>query len=447
LEQAEEQSRSDKSIDSIEAFKKAAEYFERAVQVFEEQTEKAQNPEEKENAIELREASVRRKGYCIARTNLEEARVHDRKGNHAESADKYASAATILEEMYQTTTTETDRKEAESVALMCRAWQKMKLADGRASPELYRSASEIFLKAKEHSAKDTTALLASGNSAFCKALEHGTSFEETKSRNDLTKAKQFLESAANYYLKAGFDNASLWTNATEILFDAYNYMLGAEAVVDLEKKNKAYLLAEKCLERSAGLYETAGFIGKRDEVLKMVDKVKEKSEFASSLGELLAVPSDASSTRIISAPDLNTEEPVGLLRFETAFIQGNLIVHKSEVAVGENLDLEIQIANLGKNPAFLLGVKEIVQEGFDLMGKPEKSLVVGDFLDLRGKRMAPLESEGMKLTLKPKRKGEFVFTPKIEFMDEAGGHKYFQLEQLKVTVKELGIRGWLKGPD
>ena len=447
LEQGEGLSRSDNCTDSIEAFKKAAECFEEATQVFEEQTEKAQNLEEKEKAIELREASVRRKGYCIARMNLEEARVYDRKGKHAESAEKYGSAATMLEEMCETTTIETDRKEAESIALMCRAWQKMKLADGRASPELYRSASEIFLEAKEHSAKDTTALLASGNSAFCKALEHGTRFEETKSKDDLSKAKQFLESAANYYLKAGFDNASLWTNATEILFDAYNYMLGAEIEVDLEKKNKAYLLAERCLDRSAGLYETAGFIGKRDEVLKMAEKVKEKSEFALSLGELLAVPSDASSTRIISAPGLNIEEPVGLLRFEPAFIQGNLIVHKNEVVVGENLDLEIQIANLGKNPAFLLGVKEILPEGFDLIGKPEKCLVLGEFLSLKGRRMAPLENEAMKLTLKPKRKGEFVFMPKIEFMDEAGEHKYFQLEQLTVTVKELGIRGWLKGPD
>lgn len=447
LEKGEDLSRNDNSTDSIEAFKKAAECFEEATQVFEEETEKTQNLEEKEKAIELKEASIRRKGYCIARMNLEEARVYDRNGNHAESADKYGSAATTLEEMYETTTIETDRKETESVALMCRAWQKMKLADGRASPELYRSASEMFLKAKEHATNDTTALLASGNSAFCKALEHGTKFEETKSKDDLSKAKQLLESAANYYLKAGFHNASLWTSATEILFDAHNYMLGAEIEVDLEKKNKAYLLAERCLERSAGLYETAGFIGKRDEVLKMVEKVKEKSEFVLSLGELLAVPSDASSTKTISAPSLNIEEPVGLLRLEPAFIQGNLIVHKNEVAVGENLDLEIQIANLGKNPAFLLGVNKIIPEGFDLIGKPEKYLVLGELLSLKGRRMAPLENEAMKLTLKPKRKGEFVFMPKIEFMDEAGEHKYFQFEQLTVTVKELGIRGWLKGPD
>jgi hypothetical protein len=47
--------------------------------------------------------------------------------------------------------------------------------------------------------------------------------------------------------------------------------------------------------------------------------------------------------------------------------------------------------------------------------------------------------------LKPKKKGKFVFTPKIQFMDEAGEYKSCELEQVTVTVKELGIRGWLKG--
>ncbi len=52
----------------------------------------------------------------------------------------------------------------------------------------------------------------------------------------------------------------------------------------------------------------------------------------------------------------------------------------------------------------------------------------------------------MKLILKPKKKGDFIFTPKIEFMDEAGEYRTCDLEQVTVIVKELGIRGWLRGP-
>jgi len=288
--------------------------------------------------------------------------------------------------------------------------------------------------------------LASGNSAFCVALEHGTRFEATREKDDFLKAKQFLDSAANYYLKAGFDNASLWANAAEFLFDAYNYMIAAETETDPEKKAKTYLLAEKCLERSAGLYETANYTGKRDEVLRTLDKVREKREFASTLGELVAAPSDASSTRVLAAPGMTVEEPVGLLKFERAFIEANLITRQRELVVGENLSMVVQFANLGKNMAFLTRLEEIVPEGFELVEKPEKCVADDGMLNLKGKKLAALETEEMKLTLKPRKKGKFTFTPKILYIDEAGERRSCELEQVTVTVKEMGIRGWLKGP-
>ncbi len=446
LEQAEDWSRKESNVESIGAFKKAAELFKEAKEAFDRQIEKIQNLDEKEKAIELSKASILRKDYCLARSNVEEAKIYDRKGDHVESAEKYDSAATIFDKILKAMGTGIDRKEIRAFAFMYRAWQKMKMADGRASPELYRESSELFLKAKEHSTKNKTVLLASGNSAFCKALEHGTMFEEKREKDDFSKAKKFLESAANYYLKAGFENASIWTSATGILFDAYNYKSSAEIEIDPEKKMKIYLLAEKCLERSAGLYETAGHTGKKSEVLKILREVKEKSEFALSLRELVGVPSEASSTSIMSAPGLTVEEPVGLLKFERAFIQANLIAHKLEVAVGETFGLEIQLANLGKNAAFLIKMEEIVPEGFNLIERPKRCVVNDGILNLKGRKLAALATEEMRLTLKPKRKGRFTFTPKIQYMDEVGEHKSCQLEQVTVTVKELGIRGWLRGP-
>jgi len=446
LEQAEDMSRKESGKESIDAFEKAAQLFEEAKEAFAKEIEKIQNMDEKEKAVELSKASVRRKDYCLARVNVEEARMYDRKGDYTESAKEYDSAATMLEGIIEVQEVESDRREMRPIASMCRAWQKMKMADARDSPELYDEASELFLKAKEDSTREKTTLLARGNSAFCKALEHGTRFGATREKDDFLKAKQFLESAANYYLKAGFDNASAWTNATEILFDAYNYMTSAELETDLEKKMKAYLLAEKCLERSAGLYENAEYVGKRDEVLRVLDKVKEKREFALSLEELLVAPGDASSTSVISTPRMTVEEPVGLLKFESAFIQANVIAPRREVVAGENLGLDIHFANLGKNTAFLVGVEGIVPAGFDLVEKPEKCFVSDSFLDFRGRKLAPLETTEMKLTLKPKKKGKFVFMPKIQYMDEAGEHKTCELEQVAVTVKELGIRGWLRGP-
>ena len=445
LERAEDSSRKERSAESIEAFNEAAALFKEAKEAFEKETMKIQNLDEKEKVMELGKASVRREDYCLARISLEEARVFDRQGSHTESAEKYSLAASNFEQLLGTMEVEADREEIKPFACMCYAWQRMKLADARVSPELYHEASELFQEARSHCTRDRAALLASGNSAFCKALEHGTIFETTREKDDFFKAKQYLGSAATYYMKAGFDNASVWTSATEILFDAYNYMIGAEMEVDPDKKMKTYLLAEKCLEKSSRLYETVGYIGKREEVLKMLEKVKEKREFALSLGELLAVPSEASSTRAISAPSLSVEEPVGLSNFEREFIQANLIVRQREIVVGEVWGLEIQLVNLGKKTAFLTRVEEVIPQGFDLVEKPEKCVAEDGLLNLKGRKLGPLETEEMKLTLKPRKKGKFVFTPKIQFMDEAGEFKSCDLEQVTVSVKELGIRGWLKG--
>jgi hypothetical protein len=260
LEQAEDLSRKEKSIESMEVFEKAAESFRKAKDASGEEMDKIQNLDEKEMASELGKASVRRKDYCLARKDAEEARILDRKGDHSQSADKYNSAADAFGKMLKTTETEADRKEIEPFYYMCHAWHKMKIADKSASPKLYREASKLFSQAKEHSTKDRTTLLASGNNAFCKALEHGTEFEATREKEHFSKTKQYLESAADYYLRAGFDNASEWTNATEMLFDAYNYMIMAEVEDDPQKKTKTYLLAEKCLERqlrSTGTLDTA----------------------------------------------------------------------------------------------------------------------------------------------------------------------------------------------
>lgn len=445
LEHGEDLSRKENSAESIDSFQKAANHFKEAKRFLETQIERIQNLDEQEMVKELSKASVRRMNYCMARTALEDARILDHKGNHQESAEKYDSAAQLFRKITSTMDTDVDRKEIDPILYMCQAWQKMKLADTAASPKLYREASELFLKAKEHSTSDKSKLLASGNGAFCRALENGTEFESTREKEHFSKTKQYLESAANYYLKAGFESASVWTNATEMLFDAYNYMIGAETEPDPDKRTKTYLLAEKCLERSARLYEKAGYTGKHDEVMRTLNNVEEKRRFTLSLTEMLTAPTDASSPRAISAPRLTVEQPVGLLKFEHAFIEANLIVQQRDVLVGESFNMEIQLLNLGKDAAFLLRAKNLIPNEFVLVQKPEKCTVNNGLVDLKGRRLRPLESDEITMKVKSTKRGKFTFSPAIQFVDEAGNDKVCELEQVTVTVREMGIRGWLKG--
>ena len=52
---------------------------------------------------------------------------------------------------------------------------------------------------------------------------------------------KYIGSAANYYLRAGFESASDYAKGTQRLFDAYVYMDSAKREKDPAKEVKFYL--------------------------------------------------------------------------------------------------------------------------------------------------------------------------------------------------------------
>ena len=54
-------------------------------------------------------------------------------------------------------------------------------------------------------------------------------------------------------------------------------------------------------------------------------------------------------------------------------------------------------------------------------------------------------TEEVKVILKPKARGEYTFRPRILFLDERGRYKTREPEPVEVSVKELGLSGWVKG--
>lgn len=439
LEHGEDLSRKEKNSESLATFKKAAELFQKAKLIFEKEVDRIITQDEKQKAIELIKACARRTEYCLARESIEAAKVDDRKGNHVESAEKYDAAASIFERMMKTSKTDIEKNEIAPLACMVRAWQRMKMADARASPELYSEASQLFSKAKEQGLEDKTNFLASGNSAVCKALQHGTLFEETREKTEFSKAKQYLETASNYYMKGGLDKASAWTTATEILLDAYNYLTDAEIESNLLNKTKMFTLAEKCLEQSAKLYGSADYVGRRDEVLKIIRKVKEKRRFVVSLGELLITPGEASTTKAIPAPSLTVEEPVGLQKFERELIQANLSSAKKDVLAAEDFCVELHVANLGKAPAFLAKIENVIPESFSLRGESDFYSIEDSSLNMKGKRLDPLKTEMVKIELRSLDKGTFEIKPKVLCVDETGHQVSCEPEPLSIVISETTI--------
>ncbi len=444
-EKGEHLSNKELSRESIQAFQQAARLFPEGKRSLQGELSRVQNTDEKKMIAILVRAADLRQEYCNARIALEEAKILDRKGDQYSSSEKYGQAAEIFEKIGGGLESDQSRQELKLIVTLSKAWQTMTKAEASDSPELYLEASLLFEEAKGLSPTERTTMLSSGHSRFCKALEAGTRFADTREPKLHATAIQHLESAANYYLKAGLQNASEYAKASRLLFDAYLFMDEASREKDSEKKAKFYLMAEKVLQASADSYTKAQYPGKREQVQGLLEKVKGERELALSLTEILHAPAFVSTTSTFATPTPTYEKAVGLERFEHADVQASMITRQRSLRVGEDLALEIELVNAGRGPAQLIKVEELIPEGFELSGKPEPYRVEDSYLNMKGKRLDPLKTEEVKLVLRPKVQGQFTLKPRILYLDESGRYKSHEPESIEVTVKELGISGWLKG--
>jgi len=446
LEEAEDLSRREETEEARDLFQRATGLFNDAKGSIEIKLRTIQDEEERKLLVSLAQASDIRSDYCLGRNALEEGRILDRQGDHLASSRRYGQAAERFHKVIDGMELESDRKELRPIVCLCQAWEKMMLAEARTSPEFYSEAAEIFEQARKHALDQSTSLLAQAHSSFCRALEAGTRFEKNRDSTLFSLAKNHIEAATSYYLRAGYRSSSEYATATSRLLDAYMYTYNAQTEIDPDRKVRFFQLAERLLQDSAGLFLKAKHPEKSDEVRTILENIKGEKEIALSLAELMHAPTIVSTTTSFSTPTPTHEQAVGLERFESADIQANFIARRREVGVGEDLDLEIELVNAGKAPAQLVKVEDIIIEGFELKSYPEICRVEDSYLDMKGRTLSPLKTQELKLVLKPLAKGAFELKPRILYLDESGKYKSHEPEPVSITVQELGIKGWLRGP-
>jgi hypothetical protein len=445
VEDAEDLSRKEQCEEALKAFEQAVKLFNETKNSIQNELSKIEDLDEKQMANSMVKATDTRHEYCEARIAVEEAKILDKKGDHYSSSEKYGSAAQTFDRISQKQESQQEKREIQFITALSRAWQKMTLAEAEASPALYAEASQVFEQTRDYAPNEKTKMLVLGHSHFCKALEAGTTFVNTRDLAKHDTALQQLASASNYYIKADFETASEYAKATKLLFDAYAYMDNAEKEKDPDKKAKLYVMIEKVLQTSAGAYTKAEHPEKREQMLKLLEKAREEQELAASMTEALHAPSIVSATTAFASPKPTQEQAVGSERFEHADVQANLIVRQKELKVGGNLSIELELVNAGRGSALLTKVTEIVPEWFEVAEKSENCRVEDSYISLKGKRLDPLKTEEVKLVLKPTIQGTFSLKPTVLYLDENGKYKSHEPEPVTITVKELGIKGWLKG--
>ncbi len=117
-------------------------------------------------------------------------------------------------------------------------------------------------------------------------------------------------------------------------------------------------------------------------------------------------------------------------------IQVKLVLRAENVNVGEDLDLVIKLVNPEKAPVLLIKVEKILPAGFELVAKPNYCRFEDAYLDMNGKRLNPMMTEEVRLTLRSFDKGTSAINPKIIYADEAGHQTSCEPEPVIINIFE-----------
>jgi len=446
LAEAEALSQEDRTEEARSLFGEVAELFEESRKVIEGQIGGIGVRDEQELARSLVEASRLRRDYCVSRMTLEEARILNRSGEHAASSRKYEESAGILQRIADALDTEAERNEITPIITLCRAWRMMTLAEAEAAPNYYHEAAQLFEEAKDLSLTQETRLLSLGHSNFCRALYECTQFEATRDAGSYQKANQYLTNATNYYVRAGYEPALEYSKATQRLFDAYVYVDNANAETEPEKKARYYAMAERVLEASAKSFLRAQHPAKEQEVNRLLENIRKDRTLVMTLIDVLNAPLISSSTGSFSAPTPSHEYAAGLESFEHANVQVSLYLKSADVKSGEAFDVILELYNAGMASATLVKVEDFVPQKFEVVRVSGYFGATEDYINLKGKRLGPLSTEEVALSMRPLSRGSYTLKPCVVYQDDTGELKHCETEPVEVSVSEMGILGWLRGP-
>jgi len=436
LEDGEYLSRREKCEESIESFEKSITFFKASKGLLNLRLDTIDKLDERTLMKNLIKVSDAREEYNHGRIAVEEAKILDKQGNYLAGSEKYGIAAHIFKNLFQTGS-EQIGNETKPLFYLCQAWQKMTMAEAKISSKLYREASNLFEKVNEFSTNESSSLLALAHSSFCKGLAAGADFEIDRNIKLRFEAKKYMNIAATSYLKAGFETYSEYAKATQRLFDAYVFMDNAKKETDPEKEAKYHLMAEKVLTISIESYNKAKYTKKVNQVKRLLKNIKEEKALALSLSEVFHARPVTSSTSSFATISLSEEKAVGLERFMHSGIRAKLVNHEKKINIGQNIDIEIHIVNVGKEPVLLTAIENIAPLGFQLVSKPDFCSFENPNLICKGKRLDPLKEDYLKIILRPYKSGSFKIKPSITYVDLKGNRFFHTPNDLKFDISKI----------
>ena len=84
-----------------------------------------------------------------------------------------------------------------------------------------------------------------------------------------------------------------------------------------------------------------------------------------------------------------------------------------EAKIGQSFSLSLEFVNVGKEPALLMKVEDLIPKGFIVANKPGIYRIEESSLNLKGKQIKPLNLVEANVNLQPVKKGNYKIQAKV----------------------------------
>jgi predicted amidohydrolase/tetratricopeptide (TPR) repeat protein len=389
LEEAEHFGMGEMHGEAIDRYELARESFDNAMKTLEDVYKRLKEERERERVGELKKAAKSRMDYCSARISVERGRILGMQGKHFAAAEQYGCAASLFKDILNVYGMQKEREELMAIHHLCNAWKSMELAEKYREADRFKDAASLFEKACELFTESRMRQLASGNSAFCRALEFECEFDESieieKKRELYAKIKMSLRNAASFYRYGGFESGADWALATSTYFDAVWHLLRADDESDITERQKLFDIASGYLGAAAELFRRAGYKYREEEVLEQLGMVERESDILTSALSTIKKPSILESSVGIVAPacpvETSASASISEVRGYAQAVKKYEIVYKDIVKEGVQREkCRVAVAQMTSNilSGFYKeksGLFELREEKLDVVKSSVKNMI------------------------------------------------------------------------
>jgi predicted ATPase len=123
-------------------------------------------------------------------------------------------------------------------------------------------------------------------------------------------------------------------------------------------------------------------------------------------------------------------------RFEHADLQAHLMVRRQAVA-GEEFEMRIDLVNIGRKPALMVKVEDIIPNDFKVVALPSFCSLRNGDLEMKEKLVGSFEVETVKLKLKATKAGTYSLHPEATYVSDLGKTKTFKANPITINAQPV----------